>query len=587
MSLKVENFFSKLIIIVTSGLSLFFIQACSLNQDAKSVKENNNFNEAKLILPHVKNINTQYKQDAELVYLLMLAEMAAQKGKLPTSVANYLEASKISNDPKIAERATRVASFARDYQSAMISAERWAKLSPKHLDAHHSLVILYLRNNLLDKAADAVEEVLKLTKKSKIQGYGHLIALLNNESDKKAVLLLMDKVVARHADNPFSHFAYARLALQFKQYEKAAIHAEETLKLKPDYDAAQSLMARIYMMSGKTNKALVIMEALIKKNPKSIVHRATYARLLAVAKRYDKALAQFKRVLKQKPDNVDIIYAIALLTLEQRKLKTSEKYFKKLLSMNKRVMESYYYLGTIAEQKKQLEAAVSWYIKVTRGENKINANIRVARLLAKLGKIKSAREYLHSLHRKDASLSIQLIIVEIDILSDAKDYKTAMQVADKGLKNYVSNADLLYARSMLAEKDNKLDIAEADLRTILKTEPENIHALNALGYTLADRTTRYKEALGYIQQAFKLSPEEPAILDSMGWVLYRMGRMDEAVAYLRQALKLLPDDEIAAHLGEVLWVSGNKKEASEVWKKALKKAPNSVYLKDVLKRFKR
>jgi len=586
MNLKVKKITNKFIIAVISGGVMLSFQACSLKEVKSGANKHPEFTEAKLV-PTYRDKKNRYRRDADLVYLLLVAEISAQKGDLQTSVANYLKASLLSEDPKIAERATRVASFARDYKSAMIAAERWALLRPKHLDTYHSLVILYLRNKLIDQAAGAVEEVLKLAKKSKIQGFGHLIALLNNESDKVAVLLLMDKVVAAHSGNAFAHFAYARLALQFKQFGKAKIHAEKTLELKPDYDIAQSLMARIYMMTGKTANALVIMKALIKKHPESLVHRATYARLLAVAKRYDKALIQFKKVLKQKPGNADVVYAIALLTLEQRKLKISEKYFKKLLVMKKRMMESYYYLGSIAENRKQYEKAIGWYIKVKRGENKINAGVRVARLLSKRGKIQSARDYLHSMYRKDKNLTVRLIIVEIDILTNVKDYKAAMQVADKGLKDYEGNSDLLYARSMLAEKDNKLDIAENDLRTILKTEPENIHALNALGYTLADKTTRFKEAMRYIKQAYKLAPEEPAILDSMGWVLYRMGQIDEAIVYLRKAWKLYPDDEIAAHLGEVLWVSGKKKEASKVWKKALKKAPDSIYLKKVLKRFKR
>jgi len=587
MSLFAEKRPSKFIVSVLAGVAIIGLQACSLQKDQTRESRQGQPGEVRVIKGPATKINKDYQQNAELVYLLLLAEVSAQKGELAISVASYLKASQISSDPKIAERATRVASFARDYPSAMLAAERWAELRPRLLDAQHSLVILYLRNNMLDKAAGAVEKVLKLTEKSKIQGYGHLIALLNNEKDKKSVMLLMEKVVAKHSENTYANFAYARLALQFKQYEKAKVFASKSIKLKPDFEAAHSLIARIYMVLGETDKAMATMQALLKKSPKSVAHRATYARLLAVAKRYDQALKQFGLVLKQSPDNPDIVYAVALLTLEQRKLKLSEKYFNKLLSMHKRVLESYYYLGSIAEKRKQYNKAIGWYIKVKHGDNKFNANIRVAQLLAKQGKMKSARDYLHSLGRNDPNLAVRLIIIEIDILSNAKDYKTAMQVADQGLKEFSGNADLLYARSMLAEKADRMDIAEADLRTILKTEPDNVNALNALGYTLADKTTRFKEAHGYIERALKLSPKEPAILDSMGWVLYRMGRMDDAISYLRKALEFLPDDEIAAHLGEVLWVSGNKQEASKVWAKALKDTPDSEHLKEVLKRFKK
>jgi len=572
--------------VILSGLSLLVVQGCNITTNAVKPSQQN----TQQGLVHTKvgagsNVQTQYQENADLVYLLMLAEMAAQRGELAVSVQSYLKAANATDDPAIAERATRVASFARDYPSAMKAAERWAELQPKSLDVHHSLVILYLRNKQLDKAVDAVDLVLKLTAKSKIQGFGHLVALLNNETDKEAVLSLMDRVVSNYNNNPHAHFAYARLAFQSKQYPPARTHIGHAIKIKPDYEAARSLLARIQMMQGETDAALATMRKLVDENPKSSTHRAAYARLLAVAKRYDDALKQFKLVLKVIPENTDIIYAIALLTLEQRKFKTSEKYFKQLIAKHKRVFESYFYLGNIAENRKKFTEAIAWYKQVQHGQNKIDAGIRVARLLARKKKVDEARGYLQGMHTQDPNLSIRLYVVEIDILSKVGEEKQAMEVANNSLNRFKDNADLLYARSLLAEKMDRLDLAEADLKKILSTDPENVHALNALGYTLADRTDRLQEAHGYIQQAYKLAPEEPAVLDSLGWVLFRMGKAREAVGYLRQALKIMQDDEIAAHLGEVLWVTGLKKEAAEVWNKALEAKPDSIHIKDVLKRF--
>ncbi len=570
---------------VLLGSSLFALQACNFSSKTVKPAQQNQKGLVTTKISQSSDVQTQYRQNADLVYLLMVAEMAAQRGELATSVQSYLKAANATDDPAIAERATRVASFARDYPSAMKAAERWAELQPKNLDVHHSLVILYLRNKQLDKAVDAVDLVLKLTAKSKIQGFGHLVALLNNEADKEAVLTLMERVVSNYHNNPHAHFAYARLAFQSEKYVPARAQVEQAIKIKPDYEAARSLLARIQMMQGETDAALATMRKLVDENPKSSAHRAAYARLLAIAKRYDDALQQFKLVLKASPENADIIYAIALLTLEQRKFKTSEKYFRQLIAKRKRVFESYFYLGNIAENRKQFPEAISWYKQVKHGQNKIDAGIRVARLLAKQGKINDARSYLQSMHTQDPNLSIRLTVVEIDILTAAGKNTEAMEVANNSLDRFKDNPDLLYARSLLAEKMDKLDLAEADLKKILVSDPENVHALNALGYTLADRTERLQEAYGYIKTAHKLAPEEPAVLDSMGWVLYRMGRSREAIDYLRQALKIMQDDEIAAHLGEVLWVTGLKKEAAEVWNKALEAKPNSIHIKDVLKRF--
>ena len=526
------------------------------------------------------------KEQAELLYLLLLAEIAAQQGELDVSVQSYLEAAQSTDDPAIAERATRVASFAREYNAAMQAAERWSEIQPNNLDVHHSLVILYLRNDEIDKAVNAVDKVLELTSSGKEQGFGHLVALLNNESNKEAVLALMQRVSSKYPEIAEAHFAYARLAFQSDQNELARAEVEKAIQLKPNYQDARSLLSRIQMAQGETDAALAVMKKLVDENPKSSSQRAAYARLLAVAKRYDDALEQFHIVLKANPDNGDIIYAIALLTLEQRKFKTSEKYFRQLISKRKRVYESYYYLGNIAENRKKYVEAISWYKQVNHGQNKIDAGIRVAHLLSKKGQLKEARAYLKSMHTEDPNLSIRLTVVEIDILSEAGALNESMQVANQALEQYPQNVDILYARSLLAEKMDNLQMTEADLRAILKAEPENVHALNALGYTLADRTDRLQEAYKYIQKAYKLAPDEPAVLDSMGWVLYRMGRPQDAISYLRGALEIMQDDEIAAHLGEVLWVTGMKKEATQVWNKALEAKPDSRHIKDVLRRFK-
>lgn len=573
----------RLTTIILSVISVFGFQACSLLSTLNAEKQTT-VNAARVV--NATQVKKEYRQTADIVYLLLLAEVSAHRGDLTTSVESYLKAAELSDDPSIAERATRVASFARDYPSAMLAAERWSALQPKNLDAYHSLTILYLRTNLIDKAVDAVDRVFKLTNKDKSQGFGHLVALLNNEPDKEGVLTLMDRVVNNYSDNPYAHFAYARLAFQSKKYAKAREQVDEALKLDPGNSAASSLLARILMVQGETVPALTIMRGLVDKNPESSTHRASYARLLAVAKRYDEALVQFKKVLKGNPENADIIYAIALLTLEQKKFKTAEKYFKLLISKRKRVFESYFYLGNIAESRKQYKKAIKWYKQVQHGQNKLEAVVRVAQLLAQQGKMKLARQYLRDLSGTDPNLAVRLYVVEVDMLTKAGDYTTAMEVVNKGLVEFEDNSDLLYARSLLAEKMERLDIAESDLKRILQKDPENIHALNALGYTLADRTNRLKEALAYIEKAIKLAPEEPAILDSMGWVLYRMGRSEEAIKYLRRALKIMSDDEIASHLGEVLWMSGQRKEASLVWDKALKANPDSVHIRDVLKRFK-
>jgi len=574
-------------IFVLLGTALL-LPACSGGDKVKAPKDVN----TGLSQQHISNKGSIVKTSAnsrtrdELLFLILKAEMAAQENQLNVSVEAYLEAARYSSDPRIAERATRVASFARDYKSALLAAERWSELQPDKLDVYHSLIILYVRNKQIDNAVGAVDNVLRLTQKTRAQGFSHLIALLNKEADQQTVMQLMDRVTAKYNDNPESYFASARLSFQFKHYERAQNAISQALKLKPDMETAQSLQARVYMFQGESNKALAIMEVLVKKHPNSIVHRSSYARLLAVAKRYDNALVQFKQVLKVDPENTDVLYALALLTLEQGKFKASKKYFLRLLAQQKRVYDAYYYLGSIAEQQKKYAKSISWYQQVIHGQHKLSASIRVAQLLAIQGKLTEARAHLNKLISADPGLRVRLRIIEIDILSKEKDYKSAMQVANQSLLVDEKDPDLLYARSMLAEKVGDMALAESDLRKILEQDKDNVHALNALGYTLADHTVRLQEAYGYIKRALELAPQEAAILDSMGWVLYRLGRMDESIGFLRQALAITQDDEIAAHLGEVLWVSGKKDEARKLWKKVIQEVPDSIHIKKVMKRFK-
>ncbi len=246
---------------------------------------------------------------------------------------------------------------------------------------------------------------------------------------------------------------------------------------------------------------------------------------------------------------------------------------------------AYYYLGQIAESREDIEAALAAYRKVSDGEHRLNAQIRAAVLLAESGRLVQARAHLHGLRSDNSQQAIRIYRAEAEILTKRKDYEDAMQVYDGALADYPQDTDLLYSRAMLAEKMDDLERLEQDLRSILAREPNNADALNALGYTLADRTDRYSEAYELVKRAYELKPDDHYVIDSMGWTLYRMGRHQEALMHLRRAMDLNGDPEIAAHLGEVLWVSGDKQAAMEIWDTALKGTPDDPRLLDVKKRF--
>jgi tetratricopeptide (TPR) repeat protein len=533
------------------------------------------------------DIRPEVREQALLLYHILAGEIGGYQNQLGQAVENYLEAITETNAPDVAKRATQIALFANDYASATVAARRWVELAPNDVDGLRTLAILYLRAGELQQSMEQMDKVVALAKGDKETAFHLVSRLLAHEEDKQSALKVMGMLAEKHNNAPEAQFAYAQLAAEFGQLDAARSSIEKALKAKPDWPDARLLQARILMQQGETERALKSMAAVVKANPESKVLRVSYARLLAEAKRYDQAKEQFELLLKQHPKDSELLYALALLAMENKQYDSATRYLKRLAKSGKHTGDAYYYLGAVAETQKQYDQAIRWYSKVHQGERVIDAHIRVASLMAKKGNVEEARNYLHRLQPRDEELAVRMNVAETDILTNAGRYQEAMDVINQGLAQMPDSNDLLYARAILAEKMDRLDLLERDLKTILVRDPDNYNALNALGYTLADRTKRYEEALGYIKKALELAPEQPAILDSMGWVQFRLGNMQEAVNYLRNALELDPDPEIAAHLGEVLWVMGNRSEAEQVWGDALKGDPNNEILRDTVKRLKK
>ena len=302
-------------------------------------------------------------------------------------------------------------------------------------------------------------------------------------------------------------------------------------------------------------------------------------------RQFGKALDQFELLVDREPENIDVLYALGLLYLQGNRLEEAETLFKKLSAQEHLTDTSNYYLGRIAEEKRLYDEAGDWYQGVYKGEHYFDAQVRLAMLLARKGQVDEARNHLQSIRSRSGQQALVIVQAEGDLLIQAGRYEEAIAVYTEALDDGY-NPDLLYARAMAAEKTGRLDLLEQDLRSILEREPDHAQALNALGYTLADATDRHAEAYDLIKKALELRPNDFYILDSMGWVLYRLGRLDEAVEYLRKALSIRQDPEIAAHLGEVLWVRGEREQAQEVWETALQQTPEDTRLLDVIERFK-
>ncbi len=519
------------------------------------------------------------------LYKLLVAEIAGRRGRMDLSLENYLEVARATRDPAVAERAVRIAVFSRNQEGGLEAGSLWTEIAPDSADARQVYAALLLRAGEIDTAVRQLDAAVQNFAGGPAEAYPRIGDMLGRERDKAVAVAVMARLVGGRPDDPHAQSAYAQLLARAGQTDRALEVYEKVLALDPDDQQTLIIYARLQQRQGNVDSALGTLSNALDRRPESDRVRLTYARLLVDAKRFDDALTQFARLSESAPGNADVRYAYGLLLMQTNHAEEAEAQFKELVARRERVPVAYYYLGQIAESREDIEAALAAYRKVSDGEHRLNAQIRSAVLLAESGRLVQARAHLHGLRSDNSQQAIRIYRAEAEILTKRKDYADAMQVYDGALADYPQDTDLLYSRAMLAEKMDNLQRLEQDLRSILVREPNNADALNALGYTLADRTDRYSEAYELVKRAYELKPDDHYVIDSMGWTLYRMGRHQEALMHLRRAMELNGDPEIAAHLGEVLWMSGDKQAAMEVWDTALKGTPDDPRLLDVKKRF--
>jgi tetratricopeptide (TPR) repeat protein len=521
----------------------------------------------------------------ELLYYLLSAEIAGQRGRLDVAVPFYLKAAQLSRDPDIVERATRVAVYARDENSALAAAQLWVELQPENLEAHQVTAALLMRKGEVDAALPHLERVLSADGQNGHESYMLITSLLSKEKDKQAALEAMDKLLAKRRHEPEALYAYAHLAMLVGSLDKAETTINEVIELKPDWSEAHILRANILIRQGQNERALSLLQDALASYPDDMTIRLFYARRLVNERRYEQAREQFGLLLDYQPDAPDALFAMGLLNLQTQRPAEAQRNFERLIELGQRVNDAYFYLGQTAEMQGDIDTAIQNYTEVREGGNYIDAQIRIAALLAAQGDIESARAHIQNIRAPTLDVELRLFLAEGEILRNANLFEDAYEVYSLALQQMQDNSQLLYARALTAEKLGRIDQAIADLELIVKNEPNNPEVLNALGYTLVDMTHRIKEGKQYIEKALKLKPDDPAILDSMGWAYYRLGQHNKALQYLQQAFDKLKDPEIAAHLGEVLWVLGKKEQARQIWDEALRETPKDKVLLNVIERF--
>lgn len=513
---------------------------------------------------------------------LLTAELAGQRNRFDIALENYIQQANETQDAGVAERGFRIAEYLGADEPALETSLIWAKNAPDNLEAQRAAAIQLARAGRYDESMVFMEKVLQG------QGDTHFdflaLSAADTDPDTRAGLLQsFDRLLVKYPDNGQLLFGKALLLQQDG-------HPDTALKLLEDQKAATHdvapllLRARLLQGMKRGDEAVPLLEKGIKQHPDDKRLRLAYARLLVEQNRLDDAKVEFASLVQQFPDDNDLRFSLALVCLEAQEWQEAIGYLNDLVERNSHVDAAHFNLGRAYEELNQKDNAVQEFALVGPGNDYLPAQLRQANILFDSGRSSEAAKLLAEARDSQPDYAIQLYLIEVEAQSSRQHYDDAWAIIQKALKQYPDDLNLLYTRAMLAEKRNDLAQLEKDLRTILSREPDNSMALNALGYTLVDRTTRYSEGRDLIQKAHKLSPDDPAILDSLGWANYRTGNLNEAENLLRQALERFPDAEVAAHLGEVLWANGKQAEAKKVWAAAQKEQPDNTILRETLKR---
>lgn len=521
--------------------------------------------------------------DTDLVYEVLVAELAGRRGDLASAFSHFLRAAQLGRDPKLADLAVRAALSAGDDAGAGRAVALWLELAPDAPDAHQVAAALKIKTGDRRAALTHLSRLLELAPGDAEAGYLRVAGIVGRTAGPEERVALLRDLVALDETNPEAQQALAIVAASADQHEVAIAAARRAQVLRPDWDMPRQFLIKLLLAEGKRGEARSLSEQYLAAHPGDQGLRMLYGQLLVDEEDYAGARTVFSRLLAERPKDPDVLFAAGILSLELDELDAARGFLTRLYQTGERRDEASFYLGQLEERAGQSETAIDWYAKA-QGTNLLEAQIRTAVLRAKAGSVERAREILQQLRDLAPEQAPMLYLAEAEILDQAGRQEAAMQVYEEALAAFPDDLDLLYGRAMYAIKLERIEPAVADLRRIIERNPDHADALNALGYTLADRTDRYQEALGYIERAYRLKPEEPAILDSAGWVNYKLGRPEAALQYLRKAQAALSDGEIAAHLGEVLWSMGLQTEARSVWAAALKEHPQHAYLLKVVGR---
>lgn len=541
--------------------------------------------------------------DAALFYQLLVAEMELRSGAAGTAYELLLDAGRTTRDERLFQRATDIALQARAGEQALAAAQAWRMTVPGSLDALRYLAQIQVG---LGRTAQAEEPLQALLERTPPAERAAAIALLPRHFARAArlpeVAAMLDAVLQPYLDQPDTRVAalvaQARMRLLLREPAQALELARQAQQL----DAAAEGPALVALeLVGQQPQADTLMATYLQARPRGHALRLGYVRQLVSLQRYVDAVAQLEEALRLEPALAAGWLSLGALRLELKEPAAAEQALRRYVDLStgtpasddpamavtaEGLTQAYLMLSQAAESRGQMQQAEQWLARVDDPAAALSVQQRRASLLARQGRLDEGIALIRRLPEDEPEMARAKLLAEAHLLRDQRQWPRAYQVLGQASERFPDDVDLLYEQAMMAEKTDRLDAMERLLRRVIELKPDHYHAYNALGYTLADRNLRLDEARALIEKALSLAPDEPFIVDSLGWVKYRLGRREEALQHLQRAYQARPDTEIAAHLGEVLWVLGRREEARRVWREGQARDASNEVLRETLRRFK-
>ena len=519
----------------------------------------------------------------DTVYELLLAEFAGKRNRADVALGKYLKQAHETRDPQVVERAAFIARFLGAHQATLDASKLWLEIEPNNPAPRELAATELIRFGQMEEALHQIDQLMASEGDLNFE----FLLQATRASDRETRQKVLDKLSQYAPSSEDARLWYAKGSLQAMNgtHESALMDFDKALALSGGYGNA--ILAKFQSLTAlnRQQEAMTFLAQETSRHPENKRLGVTYARQLMKQNQLKAAQQQFYRLSKNFPHDGDLVLSLALLSWENQERELAREQFNKLLETNHRTDEAHLYLARMAVGEKDFDRAQTHLKLVGPGRQYLSAQVQLAIIQTEQGQLDQALATLDNAAAQDPKQHLKFLLAKTEILAKKERFEEAIELLDKGLEQAPDDTNLLYSRAMLREQNDNFEGMEADLRRVLELQPNNSAALNALGYTFANRNHRLSEAWELIEKAYTLNPDDPAIIDSMGWIKYRMGDVSEALNYLKKAYAAFDDQEIAAHLGEVLWVSGQQDEAREIWEEALEKSPDSKILKEVMDRF--